>query len=492
MKIKNTFILLIIFSSISNLSIAQEDKTVTLTVSGQGKTLEAAKQSALRSAIEQAFGTFISSKTEILNDNLISDQITSIANGNIQKFESMSEVQIPDGGYATTLKATVSVTKLTSFAESKGVVIEFKGSLLAANIKLQILNEENETKAVKNLCAVLKQILDKSIDYSLTSAEPQAIGTDNQNWNIPITVNAKFNPNINLFNSYLFSTLKNISLAENDKEEYKKIGKQIYKIAIGPCPDLKKEYVIYKNVFVDETGKYERGGIVFKTTDYEDFVKQKRRAEKREQMWSSGNAFTCSEEWPQCNNVFAFRTLDADAEIIKLINSTLNSVLKFEINNGLHTITGTDLIEAEHPMYHDDYDIKNGFETKIDLQGLEPFLSCGFGNQDQFWCEPEFKLKAKWQGAFGKPFNNVSCRCNRVREDPSGAMADLEAIAQEKLNLATTFFGENVKDGFGYVAVIILTSFNPEKEKQVKIKFEDKISLADLSKIAEYKISRVQ
>jgi hypothetical protein len=45
-------------------SIAQDaDKTVSITVSGSGKTQEEAKQVALRSAIEQAFGTFISSKT---------------------------------------------------------------------------------------------------------------------------------------------------------------------------------------------------------------------------------------------------------------------------------------------------------------------------------------------------------------------------------------------------------------------------------------------
>ena len=41
---------------------AQEaDKTVTLVVNGQGKTPDEAKQNALRSAIEQAFGAFISS-----------------------------------------------------------------------------------------------------------------------------------------------------------------------------------------------------------------------------------------------------------------------------------------------------------------------------------------------------------------------------------------------------------------------------------------------
>ena len=116
---------------------AQEEKTVTLTVSGTGKTIEEAKTNALRSAIEQAFGAFISSKTEILNDNLVKDEIVSVANGNIQKFEVISEIQIPDGGYATSLKATVSITRLTSFIQSKGIKVEFNGGAFAMNMALQ-------------------------------------------------------------------------------------------------------------------------------------------------------------------------------------------------------------------------------------------------------------------------------------------------------------------------------------------------------------------
>ena len=130
---KQLFLIVALAMNVS--AYSQDDKTVTLVVSGQGKTQDEAKQNALRSAIEQAFGTFISSKTEILNDNLVKDEIVSVANGNIQKFEIISEVQIPNGGYATSLKATVSITKLTSFVESKGVDVEFKGGLFALNIQ---------------------------------------------------------------------------------------------------------------------------------------------------------------------------------------------------------------------------------------------------------------------------------------------------------------------------------------------------------------------
>jgi hypothetical protein len=46
-------------------------KDVSITSSGSGKTLEDAKQAALRSSTEQAFGAFISSKTEMFNDQLV-------------------------------------------------------------------------------------------------------------------------------------------------------------------------------------------------------------------------------------------------------------------------------------------------------------------------------------------------------------------------------------------------------------------------------------
>ena len=87
---KQLFIIILLALSFN--AFAQDDQTVTLTVSGQGETLEDAKQNALRSAIEQAFGAFISSKTEILNDDLVKDEIVMISNGNIQDFEIISEI----------------------------------------------------------------------------------------------------------------------------------------------------------------------------------------------------------------------------------------------------------------------------------------------------------------------------------------------------------------------------------------------------------------
>ncbi len=68
-----------------------ENKDVTITTVGSGKTIEGSTQSALRSAIEQAFGAFISAKTEIVNDALIRDEIISVSNGNIKSYEIINQ-----------------------------------------------------------------------------------------------------------------------------------------------------------------------------------------------------------------------------------------------------------------------------------------------------------------------------------------------------------------------------------------------------------------
>ena len=225
------FNLLLLFTLTFQFVFSQTaEKTVTLTTSGTGKTLEEAKNNALRSAIEQAFGAFISSKTEILNDEIVKDEIVSISNGNIVKYEVISEVQIPNGGYATSLKATVSVTKLTSFVESKGVVVEFKGGLFASNVLIQELYEKNETEAIGNIVNVMQEISNISFDYTINAADPFS---NNGTWSIPITVNVIANQNFLNIPTLLHQTLKSICLSAGDLENYLKLNKPVYPITLA-------------------------------------------------------------------------------------------------------------------------------------------------------------------------------------------------------------------------------------------------------------------
>ena len=210
-----------------------DDKTVTLKVSGTGKTLEEAKTNALRSAIEQAFGTFISSKTEILNDNLVKDEIVSVSNGNIQKFDIISQIEIPNNGFAITLNVTVSINKLTSFIESKGGVAEFNGSLLSYNLKVKEIAKNSELIAFNNLIPTFKQYLNNCIDYniSLISENPKMSENDVV---LRLKVESKFNENIDEFVKFFTQTLRSLSLNLSNVNEYDKLNMPMYSLFISP------------------------------------------------------------------------------------------------------------------------------------------------------------------------------------------------------------------------------------------------------------------
>ena len=231
-KIKLTIVIL--WSLLNTQALkAQEDKTVTLVVSGQGKTQDEAKQSALRSAIEQAFGAFISSKTEILNDQIISDQITSVTNGNIQSFSILNESQLPDNSWGVTLKALVSVSKLTSFVESKGITIEIKGGLFALNIKQQLLNEQGEIKAVSEMVGLLHEPMQTAFDYTIKSGDPKSVDAESKNWEIPLVVKAVTNNNIDFCANYCIKTLAALSLSSEEVTSYKSLNKAVFPVVIN-------------------------------------------------------------------------------------------------------------------------------------------------------------------------------------------------------------------------------------------------------------------
>lgn len=222
------FIISILFLFHSSLK-AQDEKIVTLVVTGQGKNQEEAKKNALRSAIEQAFGTFISSKTDILNDNLIKDEIVSVSNGNIQNYQIITELSMPGGGYATSLKATVSVLKLTSFAESKGVKVDFKGGMFAMNIALQELYEANELKAWENTKEILNALLNSSFDYTIKAPEnPKKI--NDSIWNIQLNIKVNTNNNFNNALNTVYNYLRYTSLTEGEAMNYLNLNKDVYRV----------------------------------------------------------------------------------------------------------------------------------------------------------------------------------------------------------------------------------------------------------------------
>ena len=220
----------IFYFSISENVFAQEIKARVKVTATANDNIEA-KNLALRSAVEQAFGAYISSNTEIVNDELIKDEITSISSGNIDSIHVISETKLIDGRTSVSLLAVVAVNKLATFCESKGYKVEFKGGLFTANIKQQKLNESAELLAVENICDVGKSIINRSFDYNLTVSQPQQANRNGtEMWNLVYEVKVTPNLNFDGFKSYVVENISRMSMKSDEVDNYVGLNKKVYKI----------------------------------------------------------------------------------------------------------------------------------------------------------------------------------------------------------------------------------------------------------------------
>ena len=538
MKLKFLLVILLLnFSSV----FSQDDKTVTLTVSAQGETISEAKQNALRDAIEQAFGAFISSNTEILNDELVKDEIVSVSNGNIKDFEVIYEVELPNGDYATTLKATVSVNKLSAFVESKGVEVEFKGGLLAVNIKQQILNEKNEVKTIENIMRVSEEILDKSYDFELVRGEPKQAGNNNS-WQIPLRVDVKFNKNINQFNSYLHNSLKGLSMSEDEIKRYKQLGKETYKIIIGNTEDLEiggktnsavfksvraarsyfEDYKSWLNVKKDNLTYGVRDNycsIFFETNQIDELVRYLKSLIKTK--YNPCNRPPVYYYKKSSKRLLHFRSQKIVQLIIDLMYRNQKGFLAYEITNGIKIIKGEDFLYEGPPSstYGGDKKTANlitKYSLKLTGTKLNPILKNHFKQPNKaislfesrfhdfgLYSNSSYKSNDNsWGfGAYYHNLANLNYKTNKTMFENvakfnlgkfSGVTHSMPYICDpKKTSQQYAFLWEYVHnpeyDDISS-AIISLSDFNFTSNTIFSMSLNDILSLSELEKVESYQI----
>ncbi len=323
------FIYLLLLLSFFSYAKAGDDKTVSLITSGQGKTKDEAKQNALRNAIEQAFGAFISSHTEVVNDNLVKDEIISVSNGNIQKYEIISETALPDNlGYSTTLKTTVSISKLTSFCESKGMQIEIKGSLFAFNVIQKELSASNEKKALQELVLMAKEIAPKMFNYILSTNDP--VSNNNGSYTLSFKVTIKINNNWSILQNTISEVLNSLSIKDSELNDYKKLNIVTYeKSFLTPKGKIRGKYKYYRE-FMQPGGDekefdLQEMGLLSPNRRWEDCTFCLNRGQVK------GAVMINSEEFTQNNYTESNLTFRTN-EIENILNK-IQSILESEVKN---------------------------------------------------------------------------------------------------------------------------------------------------------------
>lgn len=269
MKMKNLLLICLMLTLVVSNVFSQSDSNgatddVTLVVSGDGANKEEATNVALRSAIEQVYGTFVSANTSIVNDELTKDEIVTISSGNIKSYEEIESLST-DNKTIVTLQATVSISKLVNYAKSKGASAEFAGSTFGMNMKMKELNRKNELAALDNLLVQVKAFLPSLFEREMVLAEPKLPDDDFERLNtldycterfyryakgdamvvkrkqetvrsqlaqwlksnsylVTIKITYTANDNTKQLLEYILKTLNAISLSSEDLGEYQKDG----------------------------------------------------------------------------------------------------------------------------------------------------------------------------------------------------------------------------------------------------------------------------
>lgn len=193
---------------------------ISLVVNGEGATKTEATKNALRSAIEQAFGVFVSASTEILNDELVRDEIATVASGNIKSYKELSSMALPNGNSSVTLSAIVSIGNLVQYAQSHGSSAEFAGQTFMMNIKMKELNRRNELQVLDHMVNLLEGSVSSMYDYNLKIDDPAISG---DKYRIRVHVEVVANKNYILFVKHFCNILSSLSLSPQEYLDYFRI-----------------------------------------------------------------------------------------------------------------------------------------------------------------------------------------------------------------------------------------------------------------------------
>ncbi len=197
------------------LPLRLQAKVVKLITTGEGATKEQATNAALQSALAQAFGTFVSANTAILNDELVRDEIAKLTTGNIESYKEISCIKTDK--YTITLESRVSIEKLINYARVLGNSAEFASQTFLTNMRMRELNKKNEKEALSNLITMLKSQRNHLLTGNIKVKDPKKT---ERGYTVPITLKVFTTENFATLYDLILKTLSSLSLNAYEIADY--------------------------------------------------------------------------------------------------------------------------------------------------------------------------------------------------------------------------------------------------------------------------------
>jgi len=137
---------------------------------GEGLSKEAALAGAMRSAVEQYYGSYISSNTLVVDSQLKEDKIFSHSKGYITKYEIIKESKNDGNTYSVTISATVDNKQIKDDIDALTILRKVIGN---PRILVAFSQEGEGTQALKNKNFV--EEINNGIEEALTDRQYRVV-----------------------------------------------------------------------------------------------------------------------------------------------------------------------------------------------------------------------------------------------------------------------------------------------------------------------------
>lgn len=244
------FFLLSFFAFYLSLSIYSQDnaKVETIIAFGTGSSKSDALFNAKINALDQIFGTFISTSTIVVNDSIAMNKMTSITNGQITNYEII-KTEETENGFIISIRVSANIQNLVKFCESIGIEAHTKGSIYSDNLMTKLNNRDNEVKVLNNFVNTFKQEIPTIFDYTISPNEPVK-ATNSDNFLIKINCSFALNKNFNSVLNVLIDLINQVGIKESELSEFKKSNLEFFPIFLES-----KEQFCYKYLRSKESQK---------------------------------------------------------------------------------------------------------------------------------------------------------------------------------------------------------------------------------------------
>src|SRR3989338_876819 len=159
MSLRIALFLLVLLVFVSTIGYAEEaEKIEKVVTTGIGVDIDRAKQNAIRNAVEQVIGSYVSSDTIVKNSQLLKDEILSYSGGYLKEMKIISQGQNDDGLFAVQIEAVVVSTKLKRKIESLNIATKkVEGKSLFGEAASKINKQKDASGLLKNILSKYPQ-----------------------------------------------------------------------------------------------------------------------------------------------------------------------------------------------------------------------------------------------------------------------------------------------------------------------------------------------